>query len=133
MIVHDPGLAIQDAAHEIVTWLSGQRPRSTPHKHQAQPKCCAGTDLALLAKEALIPIRRLLKGRARLFGGLRKVKGEEQFRSMQTIDKETEQLIKRIERAGRTARLQCLSQEEYRRRYYRLNPPGREQEVEVER
>jgi hypothetical protein len=53
--------------------------------------------------------------------------------SMQTIDKETEQLIKRIERTARTAKLQHLSQEECRWRYYQLNPPGREQEVEVER
>jgi hypothetical protein len=51
---------------------------------------------------------------------------------MQTIDKETEQLIKRIEHAARTARLQRLSQEECRRRYYQLNPPGREQEVAIE-
>jgi hypothetical protein len=48
-------------------------------------------------------------------------------------DKEREQLIKRIERAARTAKLQRLSQDEWRRRYYQLNPPGREQEVEVER
>jgi hypothetical protein len=52
---------------------------------------------------------------------------------MQTIDKETEQLIERIERAVRTAKLQRLNQEECRRRYYQLNPPAREQEVEVER
>jgi hypothetical protein len=52
---------------------------------------------------------------------------------MQTVDRETEQLIKRIERAARTAKLQRLSQEECRRRYYQLNPPGREQEVEIER
>jgi len=53
--------------------------------------------------------------------------------SMQTIDKETEQLIKRIERAAGTAKLQRLSQDECRRRYYQLIPPGREQEVEIER
>ena len=57
----------------------------------------------------------------------------EQIAMMQTIDKETEQLIKRIERAARTAKLQQLSQEECRRRYYQLNPPGREREIEVER
>jgi hypothetical protein len=51
---------------------------------------------------------------------------------MQTIDKETEQQIKRIERAVRIAKLQRLSQEECRRRYYQPNPRGREQEVEVE-
>jgi hypothetical protein len=53
--------------------------------------------------------------------------------TMQTVDRETEQLIKRIERAARTAKLQRLSQEECRRRYYQLNPSGREQEVEIER
>jgi hypothetical protein len=52
---------------------------------------------------------------------------------METIDKETGQLIKRIERAARTAKLQRLSQEECRRRYYQLNPPKREQETEIER
>jgi hypothetical protein len=52
---------------------------------------------------------------------------------MQTIDKETEQLIKRIERAARTAKLQRLTQEECWRRYHQLNLPGREQEAEVER
>jgi hypothetical protein len=52
---------------------------------------------------------------------------------MQTIDKETEQLIKRIERAARTAKLQRLSQEECRRRYHQRDQPGRQQEVEVER
>ena len=40
---------------------------------------------------------------------------------MQTIDKETERLIKRIERAARTAKLQRLSQEECGWRYYDLN------------
>jgi len=52
---------------------------------------------------------------------------------MQTIDKETEQLIKRIERAARTAKLQRLSQDECWRRYYQVISPGREQEVEIER
>src|ERR1700747_1529644 len=36
---------------------------------------------------------------------------------MQTIDQEAEQLIKRIERAARTAKLRRLSQEECRQRY----------------
>jgi hypothetical protein len=52
---------------------------------------------------------------------------------MQTLDKETEALIKRIERAARAAKLQRMSQEECRWRYYQLRAPGREQEVEVER
>ena len=51
----------------------------------------------------------------------------------QTINKETEQLVKRIERAAKTAKPQRLIEEECRRRYYQLNPPRREQEVEVER
>lgn len=51
---------------------------------------------------------------------------------MGTIDKETEQLIKRIERAARTAELRRLSREECRRRYFQHNPPRREEEVEVE-
>jgi hypothetical protein len=71
----------------------------------------------------------------RPFRGSRKAKEESKSRLlvMQTVDKETEQLIERIERAVRTAKLQRLSQEGCRRRYYQLNPPGREQEVEVER
>jgi hypothetical protein len=52
---------------------------------------------------------------------------------MQRIDKQTEQLIERIERAAMAAKLQRLSQEECRRRYHELNQPGRQQEVEVER
>jgi hypothetical protein len=53
--------------------------------------------------------------------------------TVQTIDKETEQLIKRIERAARTAKLKRLNQEECWRRYYQLNGPAHEQEVEIER
>jgi hypothetical protein len=53
--------------------------------------------------------------------------------TMQTLDKETEQLIKLLERAARTAKLQRLSQEKCRRSYYQPNPPGRNQEVEIER
>jgi hypothetical protein len=53
--------------------------------------------------------------------------------TMQTIDKETEQLIKRIKRAARTAKLQRLSQDECWRRYYQVISPGREREVEIER
>jgi hypothetical protein len=68
----------------------------------------------------------------RPFMGLKKGEGRP-IHVMQSIDKETEQLINRIERAARTAKLQRLSQEECRRRYYQLNPPRREQEVEVER
>jgi hypothetical protein len=52
---------------------------------------------------------------------------------MKDIDKETEALIKRIERAARAAKLQRLSQEECRKRYYQLYPPVREREVEIER
>ena len=52
---------------------------------------------------------------------------------MQTIDKETEQLIKRIERAAKTAKHQRLSQGKCPRRYHELNEPWREQEVAVER
>jgi hypothetical protein len=52
---------------------------------------------------------------------------------MQALDRETEALIKRIERAAHSAKLQRLSQEECRRRYYHLRGPGREQEVERER
>jgi hypothetical protein len=52
---------------------------------------------------------------------------------MQTLDKETEALIKRIELAARAAKLQRVSQEECRRRYYQLRVPSREQEVELER
>jgi hypothetical protein len=39
---------------------------------------------------------------------------------MQTLDKETAALIKRIERAARAANLQRLSQKECRRHYYEL-------------
>jgi hypothetical protein len=52
---------------------------------------------------------------------------------MQTIDKETEQVIKRIECAARTVRLQCLRQDEGRRRYYQLNLSRPAREVEIER
>jgi hypothetical protein len=52
---------------------------------------------------------------------------------MQTIDKETERLIRRIERAARVAKLQRMSQDECRRRYYELNMPRRQQEFEIER
>jgi hypothetical protein len=52
---------------------------------------------------------------------------------MQTIDKETERLIRRIERAARAAKLQRASQNECRRRYYELNTPRCQQEVEIER
>jgi hypothetical protein len=51
---------------------------------------------------------------------------------MQTLDKETEALIKRIKRAARAAKLQRVSQEECRRRYYQFRPLSREQEVELE-
>jgi hypothetical protein len=51
---------------------------------------------------------------------------------MQTIDKEAERLIRRIERAARAAKLQRVSQDESRRRYYELNMPMREKEVEIE-
>jgi hypothetical protein len=49
------------------------------------------------------------------------------------MDKETEQLIKRLEHAARTSKLRHLSQEECRRRYYDLNTPRRQQEVKIER
>jgi hypothetical protein len=52
---------------------------------------------------------------------------------MKDIDKETEALIKRIERVARVAKLQRLSQEECRRRYYQLSLAVREREVEIER
>jgi hypothetical protein len=52
---------------------------------------------------------------------------------MQALDKETEALIRRIEKAARAAKLQRLTQEEYRRRYYELRAPGRERELEIER
>ena len=52
---------------------------------------------------------------------------------MQTIDKETEGLIRRIECAARAAKLQRVSQNECRWRYYGLNMPRRKQEVEIER
>jgi len=52
---------------------------------------------------------------------------------MQTIDKETERLIRRIERAARAAKLQRESQDECRRRCYELSMPRRQQEVEIER
>jgi hypothetical protein len=52
---------------------------------------------------------------------------------MKDVDKETEALIKRIERAARVAKLQRLSQEECLRRYYQLKPHVREREVEIER
>ena len=57
---------------------------------------------------------------------------EKQFTSMETIDKETERLIKRIERAARIAKLQRLSQEECRRLYRDLETSMREQEIEIE-
>ena len=53
--------------------------------------------------------------------------------SVQTIDKETERLIRRIERRARAAKLQRLSQTECRWRYYELNMARRQQEVEIER
>jgi hypothetical protein len=53
--------------------------------------------------------------------------------TMQSLDRETEQLIKRIERTARTAKLQRLSQDKCRWRYYQLITPRREQEVEIER
>ena len=52
---------------------------------------------------------------------------------MQTIDKETDQLIKRIELAARTVKLQHLCHEECRRRHYDPNTSRREREVEIER
>jgi hypothetical protein len=52
---------------------------------------------------------------------------------MQTLDRETEALIERIERAVRIAKLQRLSQEECRRRYYQLRAPRRNQEMGLER
>jgi hypothetical protein len=52
---------------------------------------------------------------------------------MEAFDKETEALIKRIERAAQAAKLQRLSQEECRRRYYQLRAPGRDREIEFER
>jgi hypothetical protein len=52
---------------------------------------------------------------------------------MQALDKETEALIKRIERAARAAKLQRLSQEECRRRYYEISAQGREREIKLER
>jgi hypothetical protein len=55
------------------------------------------------------------------------------IQSMQTNDKETERLIRRIERAARAAKLQRVSQTECRWRYYELNMPRRQQEVEIER
>jgi hypothetical protein len=52
---------------------------------------------------------------------------------MPTLDKETEALIRRIERAARAAKLQRRSQEECRRRYYEFRAPGRDREIELER
>jgi hypothetical protein len=52
---------------------------------------------------------------------------------MQTLDKVTEALIKRIERAARVAKLQRLSQEECRRHYYELRAPARDREIDLER
>jgi hypothetical protein len=51
---------------------------------------------------------------------------------MPTLDKETEALIRRIERAARVAKLQRVSQEGCRRRYYLLRAPGRDREIEIE-
>ena len=55
------------------------------------------------------------------------------IQSMQTIDKETERLIRRIERAARAAKLQRVSQKECRWRYYELNMHRGQQEAEIER
>ena len=52
---------------------------------------------------------------------------------MQAIDKETEQLIKGIEKAVRTAKLRRLSLDESWRRHYRLSLRMREQECAIER
>ena len=52
---------------------------------------------------------------------------------MQTIDKETERLIGRIERRASAAKLQRASQNECRWRYYELNMARPQQEVEIER
>jgi cyclopropane fatty-acyl-phospholipid synthase-like methyltransferase len=55
------------------------------------------------------------------------------IQDLQTIDKETEQLIKRIERAVRAAKLRRLSLEESWRRNYQLYLQMCEQEAELER
>jgi hypothetical protein len=52
---------------------------------------------------------------------------------MQAIDKETEQLVKRIQAAVRAARLRGLSLEEGWRRHYRRYLQMCEQEAEIER
>jgi hypothetical protein len=65
--------------------------------------------------------------------GIKEGQRRRAIQSMQTIDKQTERRIRRIERAARAAKLQCVSQNECRWRYYELNMPGRQQEVEIER
>ena len=55
------------------------------------------------------------------------------IQSVQTIDKETERLIGRIERRASAAKLQRASQNECRWRYYELNMARPQQEVEIER
>jgi cyclopropane fatty-acyl-phospholipid synthase-like methyltransferase len=55
------------------------------------------------------------------------------IQDLQTIDKETEQLIKRIERAVRAGKLRRLSLEESWRRNYQLYLQMCEQEAELER
>jgi hypothetical protein len=52
---------------------------------------------------------------------------------MQTLDREAEVLMRRIERAVRAAKLQRKSQEECRRQYYLVRLAEREQEVELGR
>jgi hypothetical protein len=52
---------------------------------------------------------------------------------MQSIDKETEQLVKRIQAAVRAAKLRRLSLEESWRRHYQLYLRTCEQEVGIER
>jgi hypothetical protein len=52
---------------------------------------------------------------------------------MQAIDKETEQLVKRIQAAVRAAKLRRLSLKESWRRHYQLYLPMCEQEAGIER
>ena len=55
------------------------------------------------------------------------------IKDLQTIDKETEQLIKRIEQAVRAAKLRRLSLEESWRRHYRRCLSTCKQEAGIER
>ena len=67
------------------------------------------------------------------FEGFRKDHRMRVIQDLQTIDKETEQLIKRIEQSVRAAKLRRSSLEESWRHHYQLYLPMCEREAQIER